>query len=221
MVMKKLLLLLMFLILIESCLAATIHGTVYDESLKVVKDAVVEVNSVPQQRMVAKDGLYSFTLPKGDYEITVKHDGLEAEEELTIEQDGDYVLDLFLFPTFSDEDELLTEADISIEDEYFQEESYALYYIIGAVVLVVVLFLFYFFRKKEPEIKVGIEDVEDEAEKVLSFIKKEGGRITQKDIRKHFGVSEAKISLVITELEHKNKIQKIRKGRSNIIILKK
>ena len=42
-----------------------------------------------------------------------------------------------------------------------------------------------------------------------------------KDIRKAFGLSEAKASLIITELEHKNLVKRIKKGRGNVIILNK
>jgi uncharacterized membrane protein len=55
---------------------------------------------------------------------------------------------------------------------------------------------------------------------VLKIIKEEGGRTTQKDIRKKIPLSEAKVSLMISELEAKGKIEKIKKGRGNIIILK-
>ena len=55
---------------------------------------------------------------------------------------------------------------------------------------------------------------------VMDIIKKHGGRITQKELRKEMPLSEAKVSLLISELEHKNKIEKIKKGRGNIIILK-
>jgi len=55
----------------------------------------------------------------------------------------------------------------------------------------------------------------------LKFIKKEGGRTTQKEIRKNIGLGEAKVSLIITELEHKKKVKRIKKGRGNIIILNK
>ncbi len=223
--MKKLLLLVTFLVLIDSCLAATIHGTVYDEGLDVVKDAIVEVDSTPKQREVAKDGTYSFTLPQGVYTITVKSDSQTAEEKVTIDKEGDYVLDLFLFPSFEQEDELAKETgDISIEDEYFKEDTNTKLVIIGFIIFLILAgIIFYFSKKKKPEIKVGIEDVieDDETEKYLEFIKKQGGRVTQKDIRKNFPMSEAKISLIITELEHKGKIQKIKKGRSNVIILKK
>jgi uncharacterized membrane protein len=57
------------------------------------------------------------------------------------------------------------------------------------------------------------------AEDVLAFIKEEGGRVTQKDIRKKFPLSEAKISLVVTELESKELVKRIKKGRANIVVL--
>ena len=56
---------------------------------------------------------------------------------------------------------------------------------------------------------------------VIKFIKEEGGRVTQKDIRKKFPYSEAKISLIITELEKDNIVERIKKGRGNVIVLKK
>jgi uncharacterized membrane protein len=46
-------------------------------------------------------------------------------------------------------------------------------------------------------------------------------RITQKDIRKEVPLSEAKISLIIAELEAKGIIRKVKKGRGNIIFLNK
>jgi uncharacterized membrane protein len=54
---------------------------------------------------------------------------------------------------------------------------------------------------------------------MLSLLAKNQGRMTQKDIRKEFPLSEAKISLIIAQLESAGKISKIKKGRGNIIIL--
>ncbi len=65
------------------------------------------------------------------------------------------------------------------------------------------------------------ETKDNDLEQLTKIIKQEGGRTTQKDIRKQIPLSEAKISLMITELEHKGVIEKIKKGRGNIIILKK
>ena len=38
--------------------------------------------------------------------------------------------------------------------------------------------------------------------------------------RTELNLSEAKVSLIITELEAKQKVEKIKKGRANVIILK-
>jgi uncharacterized membrane protein len=63
--------------------------------------------------------------------------------------------------------------------------------------------------------------LEDDLQKVVDIIRSEGGRTTQKELRKHFPLSEAKISLMVSELEHKKIVKKVKKGRGNIIILKK
>ncbi|MBU2561116.1 MAG: hypothetical protein KKD17_02380 [Nanoarchaeota archaeon] len=66
------------------------------------------------------------------------------------------------------------------------------------------------------------EDIEDaDLTRLVGIIKKEGGRTTQKELRKQIPLSEAKISLMISELEHRKIVQKVKKGRGNIIILKK
>lgn len=62
-------------------------------------------------------------------------------------------------------------------------------------------------------------DLPDDAKQVLKIIKERGGRTTQKDIRKDIPLSEAKISLILTDLEQRKFIRKIKKGRGNIIIL--
>src|SRR3989344_8977636 len=54
---------------------------------------------------------------------------------------------------------------------------------------------------------------------IVEFIVQEGGRTTQTEIRLKFPSSEAKISLMITELEHKGIVKRIKKGRGNVIVL--
>ena len=68
---------------------------------------------------------------------------------------------------------------------------------------------------------IGSTDITFDTEGVLNFIKDEGGRTTQKDIRKKIPLSEAKISLMISELESSGDVKKIKKGRGNIIVLNK
>ena len=110
--------------------------------------------------------------------------------------------------------EEIEDLDISSLDINSNSNGYLL--ILG-VFLIISIFAIWFKRQRKKKIPAEI----DEADKVLHLIKKEGGRMTQKDIRKTLIMSEAKLSLIVTELMHKNKIEKIKKGRKNIIILKK
>jgi uncharacterized membrane protein len=60
-----------------------------------------------------------------------------------------------------------------------------------------------------------------ELHELHNIISKKGGIVTQKDLRKEVIYGEAKVSLMIADLEDRGLIQKIKKGRTNIIILEK
>jgi len=202
--------------------AATIHGSIYDLSLDKMSDVIVEIDTEPRQQYISKGGIYAFDVPAGEYEIVANYyaDSLlesRAVEKISVKNEGDFVLDLILFPVV--ESELVSEVDdISLDDDYFKEKDYSLIILIVVVVIVVLLFL-YFTRRKKPILQEDSETEGDYYDKVLSIIK-ENKRVTQKDIRKQIPLSEAKISLIITELEHKGLIEKIKKGRGNILISK-
>lgn len=212
-----------FVLLVDVCSATTIHGTVYDDSLRPVKDTVVEVDSVPLQRLISKEGSYSFNLNPGDYVITAKHDGLMAQEKISVKDaSGDYVIDLFLFPTFEEEEDLLNDTALDIDNLYPQQSLLPIVIMIVILLGLAAFFVLYFVKlKKKVELEIKEKMDIGDSDKLLDFVKGEGGRVTQKDIRKKFPLSEAKISLIISELEHKGLIEKIKKGRGNIIVLKK
>ncbi|MBW3003954.1 hypothetical protein KY337_05290, partial [Candidatus Woesearchaeota archaeon] len=93
---------------------------------------------------------------------------------------------------------------------------------LAALVIVIVLvgvLVAYSYKKVSRMVNQDFPD-DDISANVLEFIKQREGRVTQKEIRKEFPSSEAKISLVLTELQQKGRIEKIKKGRGNIIILK-
>jgi uncharacterized membrane protein len=56
---------------------------------------------------------------------------------------------------------------------------------------------------------------------VLTIMEKNGGRITQLELRKLLPYSEAKVSLIVSDLESRGIIKKIKKGRGNILIINK
>tara|TARA_Y100000310_G_scaffold262781_1_gene272581 strand:- start:4885 stop:5553 length:669 start_codon:yes stop_codon:yes gene_type:complete len=215
--------LIIFLAILPISLAATISGTVYDYSLNKAFDATVEINTQPNQLIIAKDGTYSFEVSKGDYTLSakiIKDNTLisSVEEQISIINDGSFTVDLILFPNL---DEDLEEPVVDVDELEDESPNTTLIGIIVAILILAIIFYLFLNRNKPKETEIKKESIDqDDADKVLAIIKKEQGRTTQKDIRKQIPLSEGKISLIITQLEHEGKIQKIKKGRGNIIVLK-
>ena len=225
--MKKLLLLLVWtLFFTVSSLGATIQGTVYDIALDELNNAIVEVNTEPKQVMVAKDGIYSFNVPEGDYIIkAIYRDELEAAESITVIAEGEFTLDLILLPIF--EEEFLAETEFEIGTEYeellengAERNKLDKTVLIALIIVSFLIMIWVAMRIKKRGKKEKREMIKEDKEKVLDFLKKQGGRALQKDIRKHLALSEAKASLLVDELAAKGKVEKIKKGRGNIVILK-
>lgn len=55
---------------------------------------------------------------------------------------------------------------------------------------------------------------------VMDIIRGQGGRITQKDLRSKLRYSEGKVSLMLADLERRELIEKFKRGRGNVVILK-
>jgi len=207
--------------------ATTLHGNIYDFDLNIVKNSIIIVDSEPKQTIVAKEGEYSFTLNPGSYIVTAfVVDGNEitakAEEKIVISQEGDFVLDLIVFPSFGDLEELLNQSDLEVVEPFEEQEFPYWIFLIFVILILAVIGYKKFYRKKEEKKKEDEKkNEEDESAKITAFIQKEGGRVNQKDIRKQSNLSEAKISLLISELESKGLVKKIKKGRGNIIVLEK
>ncbi len=210
------------LLIIPIGLAATIKGEVYDFSLKKLTNIIIEINTAPAQRMISNDGSYSFNVPKGDYIITAKTSQKEiiTSENITINEEGIYTLDLISFIDLEEEDLTNeTDPDISKDLDNLDKTNY-IWLILGILLIVCGILIYYkkIYKKSKTKYEENIEE-SDLKNKILEVLKKEQ-RISQKELRKLFPYSEAKISLVLTELEAKGKIEKIKKGRTNVIILK-
>jgi len=92
----------LLLLVIPNASAAIIQGRIYDLELNRVDNVMVEINTVPAQRVISKYGEYFFNVPYGDYTITTTAmlDGEDyvVMENVSIISDGEFSLDLFLFP---------------------------------------------------------------------------------------------------------------------------
>lgn len=229
------------LLVVNSVYAATLHGAVYDSSLNLIKNAQLEINTTPKQSHISKNGVYFFYVPLGTYEITAeryyqKRLVYSAKKVVRVTKDGEFNIDIImeLMPGVEappDEDKKLSIITL-LKARY----GYLFYGAIAIVILLVGAGLFFYVRwilkrrkgKFVEEMKAAEHHAAAEEEfvqgadldTILKIIREEGGRTTQREIRKKLPLSEAKVSLMITELEAKGKIEKIKKGRGNIIVLK-
>ena len=238
---KSAIYLLIMVFIIDLASAATIHGTIYDLSLKKLSDVKVEIDTSPKQVIIAKNGSYSFNVPSGAYAIKAQIMQKGAvfafvQENITIRQQGDYVLDLILFPDIEEGvEDIGIDVNGEVAEAYNKNNISTIIAIAAALLLIAAFFGIYLIKKnknqatekehhaeqKEGNAKETVETASHDLAQIIKIIEQEGGRATQKDIRKHIPLSEAKISLMIAELEHKGLVDKIKKGRGNIIILKK
>ncbi len=238
---KHIVLLIIIILFSTSFHAAILKGTIYNSQLNPETNVLLEINTQPIQKYLAKDGTYQFTLQNGNYTLTAQKSEIEITEQITISQDGNYLIDLFLLPSTQENQDLWDDTQQQPLIEPLEDKitisvwQYLLLSLITLILLIRVIYIrkkygsLSFFRKRiraeakktEAQHKIEIEKEPTYLEKALDIIKKHDGRINQKELRKEMlYLSEAKISLIITELEHKSLVEKVKKGRGNVIILK-
>ncbi len=239
---------LVLLILLISCLiinaqAAKVYGTVYEWSDfdKPLKNIILELymNSSRVQVNVSTTGTYNFDdISPGNYSIKAKyyHNNildLFGEDNIFIDRDNRSInIDLLLFPPTDSEYEYLGDINLTNESELKNETN--VYYYIAPILVILFLASVVLYRINHK--KTGPADIEEQAmpsqkipeipdselpsdlKELFGLILKAGGRTTQKELRKKLAFSEAKVSLMLDDLEDRGLIKKIRKGRSNIII---
>ncbi len=215
------------LLTLPSVFGVTIHGSIYDFSLNNLPNSVIEINSTPRQQMVAKDGTYSFNVIPGAYELHAWNNKTDSEfvENIISRVEGDYVIDFILLPNIETDEEFFADTEAPIEEILKAKPSF--YWIIWLVVFAVLAYLVYKVSRKPEKVTEKVKEIireirevaiSEELRKIMEFIENEGGRTTQKDIRKNFPYSEAKISLMIDELEAKGLVKRVKKGRGNLIL---
>jgi len=206
--------------------AAEITGKSYSPDLNPLKNVIVEINTQPKQ-IVVTDPSYSFTVSPGEYTLKAIYENEEEyylEENITVRQEGKFSHDLILF--YPLEDVQLPDLE-NINFPKTKKSDFT--YLIVFIIAVLLGLLSYKFIKK-PKLKEKIEEIKEakpqeiqeikeDLTQVLEILKQNNGRMNQKDLRKQLMLSEAKVSLMISELESLNKLKRIKKGRANIIVL--
>jgi len=205
----KLAILILFLAVITNASAAEIYGKIYRwDTLEVVSGAVVEIRDGILQRMVAENGSYSFIVQPGNYTIIAYYRDYQTIEKVNVSADMRF--DLILFPKL--------EEVVDIPEFPAVEEDRP-YYLLAIFISGAIILFLYLIKARSKKTEFS-EALPEELEKALEIIRKEGGRITQKELRKKLGYTEAKMSLIIADLERRGLVEKVKKGRGNIIFLK-
>ncbi|MBI4981292.1 hypothetical protein HZC30_07105 [Candidatus Woesearchaeota archaeon] len=234
------------IILAPMALSATLKGSIYNTKLELETDTLVTINTQPEQKYLSKDGNYQFEVSPGKYTLTAQKIDEETSEEVEIVKEGEYVLDLFLIGGLGDEEDLWSDTEQELDTDVVMDtaDNSWVYWLVGIGVLLVVAGVIWWWLKKgkkKPIVHIkkeaeaspaeetkSIKELKEELaaepgylDETIALIKRYGGRIYQKELRKEMlHLSESKISLILTELEHKGRIEKIKKGRGNAIILK-
>lgn len=213
-------LLLPLLLLTPLVAPAELQGVVYDETLEPMRNALIEIDTTPRQRLLSTDGTYRFVLPPGNYTILVTYPGdlgnATARDTVTVVGDGTFQFDLFVFPGLEDVAELEDEYEPAPEVPFETQSVLPELLLIIAALLLGGLYVLYRLHAKAPSRALRESD---DAEAALRILREAGGRMTQKELRKLLGQGEAKTSLLIADLEGRGLIRKVKQGRGNIIIL--
>lgn len=232
----------LLLALSSGVFGADISGKTYEwYSLQQLDGVIVSINSLPEQTVVTQNGSYLFHVKPGNYDLHAEYveKGVtlyETDENLSIPEDGNYSVDLILFPALSEPGD--TDIPPIQNQNQFPIVEWALIGI-GAIAIGAGTIIHFKKMKKlnseasflpaiEPASEVvaapstdsGSYELDKYALEVLEVLKKSGNRLTQKEIREKItDIGEAKISLILTELEDRKMVKKIKKGRGNIVIL--
>ncbi len=226
---RFLLIALLLFTLITAGKSATIEGRIYSwDSFEPVRSCIVTLNSTPVQKIVAVNGNYSFDVPPGVYRIEVvcySNQKLFAEEVIEVRQNGTFHIDMLAQPFIEELNVTVPEINLTFdenepENPETQNFSTTLLYVFPALLASIGLIYYYTSKRRKEESNNGEEVLPEDLNEIMEIIRKEGGRITQKELKKKTGYSDAKISLMIADLENRGKIEKIKKGRGNIIFLK-
>jgi uncharacterized membrane protein len=226
----KLWLILFVVLLVPFVLAnAKIEGAIYDAQLEPIAKVVISINTTPEQMKVSHDGYYQFIVPTGNYEMVVSatRNGTIKEiarSNVTVFDNGSYTKDLYV-----PDGKLQFSSPVTVV-----APAYIVYlpYILTAVLILGIVLGYNLFTKhkeklptpvkpavfkKVRKIKQKIVKIDQAHLRVLQIITANQGKYTQKQLRKDFACSEAKMSLIISAMEKDQLIIRKKDGRSNML----
>ncbi len=199
---KKILSIFLVMLWIPLSHATMIRGRIYDNNYNPIPTAKVFINTVPIQIKVTNNSYFEFDVDPGTYKLSSNYKN-ELSNTVTLEvaeDTGLYTVDLVLEPVY----------------------TLNLPLMIGIFAIILGISLLFLMKLKKP--KLVRSDINTALPKdlytIVQILKERGGRCTQKELCSKMAYSKAKVSLMVTDLEDRGMIKKIKKGRGNILVLK-
>jgi uncharacterized membrane protein len=207
--------------------AAKISGAIYDTSLTPIEKVVISINTTPEQKMVSKYGGYHFFVEPGEYELTatltINRESIIIAKDVVVVTESNAQADIIRDLLMSENIILPVEKKTltgTILDFFKSPFPYI------AIIILILGLLFLHQKNRDKTKKQSTEIMQTQSlsaddklkQKILEIIEHKK-QTTQKYIRQQFTLSEAKISLILKELEDAQKITRIKEGRVNIITL--
>ncbi|MFH0961440.1 MAG: hypothetical protein V1820_02040 [archaeon] len=235
---------LLILLLSASVFSAEISGGAYSwEDLSLASPVVFSINTTPEQTLVSESGKYSFFVPEGIYLLKAEsfrgaEKLLEDSSTIKVLDDGSpYRIDFILFPAVPSggnlDEEQSPSIDIQIVPRQATPNLFIIPLLIGAGAGGAFYIYFRFLRKKPAAgrkkatsrelaarpVQTPKKNLDPELAEILEKISAAGGRIIQRELRREMPYSEAKASLLLSELEARGLVRKYKRGRANLIVL--
>ena len=203
-------------------LAATLSGTAYTQNLAGAQYAILTINTTPEQRLILDDGSYNITVPPGTYllKASLRQSGRRYEDEVVVRvvDEREYVYDLILFPVEREADDDMPDPTLGLE---FDDPAptgngwwgAVIWSVAGLAAIAAVWWRWRPRRRPSPGLPGDLS-------LALAALKAEGGRASQKELRKRLPYSEAKVSMMLADLESRGLVRRIKQGRGNLIVLR-
>ena len=223
------------LILSAISVAGFVHGDIYRSDLQPLNRTVIRIEGPFTYQMVSDKGNYSIFLPEGNFTITASSSD-ESGRTIFLASDqikvgtNDQRLDLVLKKASTLWDYSLpiaiilvliavfiwanrfwnhpsknTERSASGTTDKIQTPGEPANEIQGTL-------------PESPKKQVPLRpELDSDAKKVLSVLDSSEGRSTQKELRESLNFSDAKMSLILSELESSCYIKRFKRGRGNVI----
>lgn len=205
--------------------AGFVYGDIYRSDLAPLNHTVIRIEGPFTYQMVTEKGNYSIFLPEGNFTITASSSD-EFGNTIFLASDQikvgiqDQRLDLVL------------DRASSVWDYAFPA---------GIILILIVVFIWanrfwnHPSKKTEPSASEPANEIQNtipessekqvplrpeldsDAKMVLSTLDSSEGRSTQKELRESLNFSDAKMSLILSELESSGYIKRFKRGRGNVI----